>query len=563
VDCVRQRRQAPGGVAAAAAILIMALAQHDCAAVVAEVIALGDVAAAPLLALAADGDSDDSLAGVMALTIFLTGAPALAARCAACPAAVGAAARHILGTGVGLTDLGDVALSFLAAAASPEGGVVDALAAQPQVVKAAVRAVAGAAEAVVVFNAMRLLQQILTARPADAARELLRVPGALAALVQQLSPPAEARTRCRAAAALCMAVECDEAVAREALQLGAMDPLVALLIQCGSKDGPIGVSDETTNAAWCTSILVGLHLLVRAASDGGSSFARAVYPAPGGFARALTAVASQRGLPACSAALSLLCALCSRSSAGPLHLLAARSPDLVAGAAKALCRLLEGALVDDLSAAQLCCPVYGLCPHILHTFGLIAIPEAGDLSTAFASAAWVPQVIAALQAAVTEPPTAASSADADMARAQQQGPEACGLAQCPARQEMRLAAAELLQRLQAALHAAAAAEQQQQQQQHGDPRQQQQQQVRPSPPHAGTPESPPAAGAAAAAEQCAECGAGGRLRLCRGCRAVRYCGEECARRAWKGGHRAKCLAAQAARQQAGQRPSGQQLKLQS
>jgi hypothetical protein len=44
---------------------------------------------------------------------------------------------------------------------------------------------------------------------------------------------------------------------------------------------------------------------------------------------------------------------------------------------------------------------------------------------------------------------------------------------------------------------------------------------------------------------------------------VRYCGEECARRAWKGGHRAECLAAQAAGQQAGQQPPGRQLQLHS
>jgi hypothetical protein len=54
---------------------------------------------------------------------------------------------------------------------------------------------------------------------------------------------------------------------------------------------------------------------------------------------------------------------------------------------------------------------------------------------------------------------------------------------------------------------------------------------------------------------CAGCGAteaagsGVRLRLCRGCRRVRYCGEECMRRQWRG-HRAACKAAQAAAQKA-------------
>jgi hypothetical protein len=98
-----------------------------------------------------------------------------------------------------------------------------------------------------------------------------------------------------------------------------------------------------------------------------------------------------------------------------------------------------------------------------------------------------------------------------------------------------------------------AAEQQPQQQQH-----RRRQQLPSTQPQAGGPAAP-VAGAVAASQLCAECGAGARLRLCRGCRMVRYCGEECARRAWKGGHRAECLAAQAARQQAGQRSSGQQL----
>jgi hypothetical protein len=35
-----------------------------------------------------------------------------------------------------------------------------------------------------------------------------------------------------------------------------------------------------------------------------------------------------------------------------------------------------------------------------------------------------------------------------------------------------------------------------------------------------------------------------RLRLCRGCRQVRYCGEECMRRHWAS-HRPACKAAQA------------------
>jgi hypothetical protein len=53
---------------------------------------------------------------------------------------------------------------------------------------------------------------------------------------------------------------------------------------------------------------------------------------------------------------------------------------------------------------------------------------------------------------------------------------------------------------------------------------------------------------------CAGCGraeaagSGVRLRPCRGCRRVRYCGEECMRRQWPG-HRAACKAAQAAAQQ--------------
>jgi hypothetical protein len=53
---------------------------------------------------------------------------------------------------------------------------------------------------------------------------------------------------------------------------------------------------------------------------------------------------------------------------------------------------------------------------------------------------------------------------------------------------------------------------------------------------------------------CAGCGRAGapgsgvRLRLCRGCRQVRYCGEECMRQQWPG-HRAVCRAAQAAAKQ--------------
>jgi pyruvate/2-oxoglutarate dehydrogenase complex dihydrolipoamide acyltransferase (E2) component len=571
VDCVRQRRHAPVAGAAVAITLLLHLMQHDPAAAMAEVTALGNAAVDPLLAIAADGDRIDALAAFGALTTLIAEAPALAARCAACSAALCAAARCIRGTGVGPTDPGCAALSFISAAASRKAGCADVVAAQPQVVRAAVRAVAGAGEAGVGFNAMRLLGRLTVGRPADVTHELLRAPGALASLVRQLSPPAEGSTRWTAAAALCVAVGCDEGASHAALQLGAMDPLVALFDTPYSKRTDVEdsldgrASGEATDAA-LTTVVAGLHSLVKAAGDGCASLSRAVFLEPGGFVRALIAVAGCGDLKACLAAMSLMCALSCEASDGQLRLLAARNPDLVTSAAKALCCLLEGALVNELSAAQLCCPVFGSCPHILHTFGVVAIPDAGDPGTTFSSAAWVPEVVAALQAAVSEPQTAASSADA--ARAQQQGDEGDSSAKCPESLEMRRAAAELLQRLQAARGAASEQQQQQHQQQQQQQQQQQlreaqqQQQQQPVPPsqqQAGAPAAPPAAGAAAAAEQCAECGARGRLRLCRGCRAVRYCGEECARRAWKGGHRAECLAAQAA----GQQPSGQQLQPQS
>jgi hypothetical protein len=374
--------------------------------------------------------------------------------------------------------------------------------------------------------------------------------------------------------ALCTAVACNEAAARAVLQLGALGPLIALFDTPFSTDPTItegAIIGQTADAA-LTIILMGLHTLVTAAGDGGSSFARVVLTDPGGFVRALTAAACQEGFTQCWTAMSLLCALGSETSADQLRLLAARNPHLVADAAKVLCHLLGAAVAADFRAAQLCCPVYGSCPHILHTFEVIAIPESDDAGATLASAAWVPEVVAALHAAVAEPPTAASCADT--APAQQRGEEAGGRAECLARKEMRRAAAELLHRLQAARDIAAKQQQQHQQPQQEQQQQQQQQeqqqqqlqhrearQQRPlTQPQAGVPAAPPAAGAAAASERCAECGTGGRLRLCRGCRAVRYCGEECARRAWKGGHRAECLAAQAAGQQAGQQPSGQQLQ---
>jgi hypothetical protein len=55
---------------------------------------------------------------------------------------------------------------------------------------------------------------------------------------------------------------------------------------------------------------------------------------------------------------------------------------------------------------------------------------------------------------------------------------------------------------------------------------------------------------------CAMCGAasgagGGLLRLCSGCRSVRYCSQDCYKAGWKGGHRQECAALAAAREAGG------------
>ncbi|KAI8471660.1 MAG: hypothetical protein J3K34DRAFT_416364 [Monoraphidium minutum] len=51
-----------------------------------------------------------------------------------------------------------------------------------------------------------------------------------------------------------------------------------------------------------------------------------------------------------------------------------------------------------------------------------------------------------------------------------------------------------------------------------------------------------------------QCGAattpgGGRLKLCSGCRSVRFCSDKCQRLGWKARHRDECAALQAARLQ--------------
>jgi hypothetical protein len=78
-------------------------------------------------------------------------------------------------------------------------------------------------------------------------------------------------------------------------------------------------------------------------------------------------------------------------------------------------------------------------------------------------------------------------------------------------------------------------QQQRQQQQQQQQQQEQQQQQAVTPPY------------------CAECGKtaedGVRLRLCRGCRAARYCSDACYKAAWKGGHRQQCEAAREAQRQ--------------
>lgn len=63
----------------------------------------------------------------------------------------------------------------------------------------------------------------------------------------------------------------------------------------------------------------------------------------------------------------------------------------------------------------------------------------------------------------------------------------------------------------------------------------------------------PSSSTAKAAQSCAQCGArpGGtpgceKLRLCSGCRKVRYCSEECSRAAWRQGHKGECRKAAAA-----------------
>ncbi|KIY99183.1 hypothetical protein MNEG_8779 [Monoraphidium neglectum] len=55
---------------------------------------------------------------------------------------------------------------------------------------------------------------------------------------------------------------------------------------------------------------------------------------------------------------------------------------------------------------------------------------------------------------------------------------------------------------------------------------------------------------------CAVCGRGAgegfKLRMCSGCRAVRYCSEACAKSAWRSGHKAECGQLQQERVQRGQ-----------
>ena len=39
---------------------------------------------------------------------------------------------------------------------------------------------------------------------------------------------------------------------------------------------------------------------------------------------------------------------------------------------------------------------------------------------------------------------------------------------------------------------------------------------------------------------CGNCGSTRNLKVCRGCRVVRYCNDECQRQAWKAGHKKEC-----------------------
>ncbi|KAK9827517.1 hypothetical protein WJX74_007579 [Apatococcus lobatus] len=46
---------------------------------------------------------------------------------------------------------------------------------------------------------------------------------------------------------------------------------------------------------------------------------------------------------------------------------------------------------------------------------------------------------------------------------------------------------------------------------------------------------------------CAECGSPNNLKLCSGCKKIRFCGQTCQRAAWKAWHRQQCLNVQATR----------------
>ncbi|KAI8470849.1 MAG: hypothetical protein J3K34DRAFT_458659 [Monoraphidium minutum] len=69
----------------------------------------------------------------------------------------------------------------------------------------------------------------------------------------------------------------------------------------------------------------------------------------------------------------------------------------------------------------------------------------------------------------------------------------------------------------------------------------------------GVQQGPVAAAAHPPPSGCLHCGSavgpgGARLKVCRGCRAVRFCSQDCYVRAWRGGHRAACAALRAARE---------------
>ncbi|KIZ06373.1 hypothetical protein MNEG_1573, partial [Monoraphidium neglectum] len=595
VDCVRQRRHAPGDVAASAVLLIPHLLQPDIHEQVSHLLAQDPAAADPLLALVAGGDPHGAVPALALLTTIAYSS-AQAARCAACPAALETAAQYVLSSGVEPLSAGGIAIRFMSVVAIGDalnGSCAKALVAQPRVIKAAVRAVTSdAAERDTAYEAARLLAALSTAgdhdktQGDDVTRELLRAPGALAALVRRLSPPTELRTRWCSALSISIAVARDKEAARLALQLAVMRPLFALLetFEAGQLAGE-GVPDGSRSAGgglhpdWVV-VLIGLLALAKAADDGGASFARAAEPVLSGVVCTLIDAASRSESPNCESAMSLLRILGSNFPAREMCTSVGHKPHVVAAAAQVLCGLLRGRQPHEpIQLLTLC--------GSLHTLGNLVIPEPGAADITLLSVPWVPELTAALRAVVAGPLTAAESGNQD--QAQLQANEARGSAGHQASREVRQTATDILQRLQAALGVAAQQQQeplQTQQQQHQqqeqqeqeqqeqeqqeqqqqrqrqqaagwhEPQEQRQQQPPSTQPQAGAPAASPAAGAAAAAsERCAECGTGGRLRLCRGCRAVRYCGEECARRAWKGGHRAECLAAQAAGQAAGQQPS--------